>query len=70
MGGVWKNMATEVPKLKMAVATGIHQNLCRKNNNLRGRNFGDGGAWLSGMGSINWKPGSDGGTGVNSFMFA
>jgi hypothetical protein len=56
--------------LKATAATGIHQNFRRKNKNFCGRNFWAVGAWLPVIGSINWKPGSDGGMGVNSFMFA
>ena len=54
--------------LKIAVISGIHQNFRTKNKNLRGRNFLGGGVWPFAIGSINWKPGSDGGIGVNSFM--
>jgi hypothetical protein len=70
MGGVRKKMKMAMPVLKTAVTSGIHQNLRRKNKNFCGRNFGAGATWLPDMGSINWNPGSDGGTGVNSFMLA
>jgi hypothetical protein len=57
--------------LNARVNTGIHQNLRKKNNSFCRRNLGAPGVELPVvMGSINWKPKSDGGTGIKSFMYA
>lgn len=68
MGGVWKNQMTAALTLKVVVINGIHQNLRKKSKSFLGRNFGVAGAGPFAMGSINWKPEFDGGTGVKSFM--